>query len=612
MIDHFLAHSNQAGEGLELLPGVLPLLNALAARPDVAVCLVTGNLEPIGWAKMDALGVRHLFTAPNFGGFSTDYCNPENLEQSWRDRAEFVRIAARKLTEQQSDCDIKARYHVGDAPMDVQAAVGGGAKAVGVCTGIYTRQELCDAAPEAVVLEDLTDLAAAGPAAMALHQDCRFYESKFPEVDDVVMVQVRSIAEMGAYVSLLEYGGIEGMILLSELSRRRIRSVQKLIKVGRQEPVMVLRVDEEKGYIDLSKRRVSPEDLQKCEERFAKSKMVHSIMRHVAETTGQNLEQLYTDIAWPLYRMYGHAHTAFSTMVTDAESDAVFKRLIDEVHGGTVPEVLTPAVKDGILVNVRRRLTPQPIKVRADVEMTCFAYDGVEKIKDAMRAAQACSTEACLISMKLVAAPRYVLTTHTLDKAQGIEVLTKAVEECKAHLEAEKGRLVVKEAARAVSEKEERALEEELQAAEAANREVSGDTDEDEDFEEGQNVDVDAGPALATVAASTSFSRVALARPQAVRTVAVRAVVCRAQQQNIAAKAAAAAVSLPALLAAHPALALVDNRLNGDGTGRILGINDPSLFWVIAGVFTLIWAIYYRSTRDVDGGDNDEDFGLKL
>lgn len=48
----------------------------------------------------------------------------------------------------------------------------------------------------------------------------------------VVHRQVRSIAEMGAYVSLLEYGNIEGMILLSELSRRRIRSVQKLIKVG--------------------------------------------------------------------------------------------------------------------------------------------------------------------------------------------------------------------------------------------------------------------------------------------------------------------------------------------------------------------------------------------
>lgn len=63
--------------------------------------------------------------------------------------------------------------------------------------------------------------------------DMRMYESKYPEVDDVVMVQVKSIAEMGAYVALLEYNGIEGMILLSELSRRRIRSITKLIKVSR-------------------------------------------------------------------------------------------------------------------------------------------------------------------------------------------------------------------------------------------------------------------------------------------------------------------------------------------------------------------------------------------
>lgn len=66
-------------------------------------------------------------------------------------------------------------------------------------------------------------------------------------VDDLVMVNVRQIAEMGAYVQLLEYDNIEGMILLSELSRRRIRSIQKLIRVGKNEVVVVLRVDKEKG-----------------------------------------------------------------------------------------------------------------------------------------------------------------------------------------------------------------------------------------------------------------------------------------------------------------------------------------------------------------------------
>ena len=67
---------------------------------------------------------------------------------------------------------------------------------------------------------------------------------------------------------------ILGMILLSELSRRRIRSVNKLIRVGRNECVVVIRVDKDKGYIDLSKRRVSPEDIVRCEEKFAKAKAV--------------------------------------------------------------------------------------------------------------------------------------------------------------------------------------------------------------------------------------------------------------------------------------------------------------------------------------------------
>jgi hypothetical protein len=37
----------------------------------------------------------------------------------------------------------------------------------------------------------------------------------------------------------------------------------------------------------------------------------------------------------------------------EGEADAVFKRLVDEVHSGQAPEVLTQAVKDGILVNIR-------------------------------------------------------------------------------------------------------------------------------------------------------------------------------------------------------------------------------------------------------------------
>lgn len=39
---------------------------------------------------------------------------------------------------------------------------------------------------------------------------CRYYEQQYPDVEDIVVVQVKSIAEMGAYVSLLEYNDVEG------------------------------------------------------------------------------------------------------------------------------------------------------------------------------------------------------------------------------------------------------------------------------------------------------------------------------------------------------------------------------------------------------------------
>merc|ERR1719229_38138 len=124
---------------------------------------------------------------------------------------------------------------------------------------------------------------------------------------------------MGAYCSLLEYNGIEGMILMSELSRRRIRSVNRLIRVGRQEIVAVLRVNKEKGYIDLSKKRVSPEDVAAVEERWNKSKAVHSIFRHVAKNSQFGVLELYERFGWPMADLYGHTYNAMSVAMDHRE-----------------------------------------------------------------------------------------------------------------------------------------------------------------------------------------------------------------------------------------------------------------------------------------------------
>jgi len=300
------------------------------------------------------------------------------------------------------------------------------------------------------------------------------YESKFPEIDDLVMVQVRSVAEMGAYVALMEYDNIEGMILLSELSRRRIRSINKLIRVGKQEVCMVLRVDKEKGYIDLSKRRVSAEDVLACDERFQRSKAVHSIVRHVSEATRTDMESLYSQTAWPLYAKYGHAYEAFRLAISDP--DSIFNE-------ATMPG-LDPRLRAMMLEDIAKRLTPTAIRMRADIEVTCFQYEGVNAIKRALLKGVALGSEEVPIKIKLVAPPLYVMLCSSLDKAVGVKLLQDAIEVMQAEIRAAKGELQVKMAPKAVDERDDKLLSSLMSTLEQQNQEIDGDADE-EDADEG-------------------------------------------------------------------------------------------------------------------------------
>lgn len=304
-------------------------------------------------------------------------------------------------------------------------------------------------------------MAATGPVL-----ECRMYEAQFPEPDDVVVVLVKEIQDMGAYVHLLEYNNCEGMIMLSELSRRRIRSVNKLLKVGHQEYAAVVRVDSDKGYIDLSKRRVAKEDFEKTADRWSKSRTVHSIMRHVAETVGVDMLDLYQRWGWALYKRHAHAYDGLRLAVNDP--DAVLDGLD-----------ISAAERDELLRNVARRLTPQAIKLRADIEVTCFQFEGIDAVKAALSAGEAGAPEDCPVKIKLVAPPLYVVSTAALQKAAGIDALNAALDRVRDAITAKNGKFVCKVEPRTVSDKDEKQLESVMNELERANKQVDGDEDSD-------------------------------------------------------------------------------------------------------------------------------------
>ncbi|CAH8672564.1 unnamed protein product [Schistosoma haematobium] len=312
---------------------------------------------------------------------------------------------------------------------------------------------------------------------------CRFYEDLFPEVGDVVLVTVKVIQSMGSYVELLEYKNIGGMILHSELSRRRIRSISKLVRIGSNTEVTVVRVDSAKGYIDLSKRRASAEEIAKCKERFAKAKAVNQILRNVAEKldykTDEQLEELCRKTAWYFDRKTGRRGGSYD----------IFKKVVNS------PEILDECdidqpTKEMLLTDIRHRLTPKAVKIRADFEVSCFTYDGIDAVKSSLRSGLELNSDSLPIRINLIAPPLYVLTTQTMDRAAGLEQLHEVLDVIKKSIENQGGSFKIQQAPRVVSDTDDADLQRQMDELEKANREVSGDEDdEDEDDEDEEDDD---------------------------------------------------------------------------------------------------------------------------
>jgi len=113
-----------------------------------------------------------------------------------------------------------------------------------------------------------------------LGSSCRFHRRRLPERDELVRVEIMRRDEHGFRCKLLEYDGLEGLVLLNQLKRGRVRSLTRILRTGKEYTVSVLKVhvaeneeDTANGsYIDLSKKEVRNEELPDAIARWKKNK----------------------------------------------------------------------------------------------------------------------------------------------------------------------------------------------------------------------------------------------------------------------------------------------------------------------------------------------------
>jgi translation initiation factor 2 subunit 1 len=115
------------------------------------------------------------------------------------------------------------------------------------------------------------------------------------------------------------------LILATNTTRKRVRNVKKLLRVGTQDIMQVIHVDKEGGFIDLSKRTIQMADIEEKKKEFEKSKIVHLIMKLTARTLNVKVLDAYESFGFDLYDHFDHAFDSFKLALT--EPDMVFSKL---------------------------------------------------------------------------------------------------------------------------------------------------------------------------------------------------------------------------------------------------------------------------------------------
>lgn len=128
-------------EFFQVLPGVYEVLRAVGEHPRYQSALLTGNIEPAAYLKMDLVGLSQFFPLP--GAFGDES----------HDRRDLPALAAGRIRRQlKVDLQPEQFIVIGDTPNDIACAHHFGARALAVGTGrLYTTSDLLSCSPDAYI-----------------------------------------------------------------------------------------------------------------------------------------------------------------------------------------------------------------------------------------------------------------------------------------------------------------------------------------------------------------------------------------------------------------------------------------------------------------------------
>jgi len=219
-------------------------------------------------------------------------------------------------------------------------------------------------------------------------------KSEWPSVEELVLCTVKKIFAQGAFVSLDEYGGKEGMVHISEIASGWIKNIRDHVREGQKVVCKVLVVDPSRNSIDLSIRRVKDSERRWKAERVKLEQRAEKMLELAAKKLKKTLDQAYEEVGFALQEKFGDLYAAFEAAAKDENA-------------------LEDIIKSKQWLRVLKKLIASTIetpsyKIVGEISLFCPTPNGVETIKSVLtKARNSFKSDDVKVDFYVVGSPRY-------------------------------------------------------------------------------------------------------------------------------------------------------------------------------------------------------------
>ncbi|MDH5389678.1 MAG: translation initiation factor IF-2 subunit alpha [Candidatus Bathyarchaeota archaeon] len=239
-----------------------------------------------------------------------------------------------------------------------------------------------------------------------------FKKREWPDVGDLVVATVVGITDYGAYVRLDEYDK-EGLLHISEVASRWVRNIRVFVREGQKVVLKVLRVNAEKGHVDLSLRRVTKREKKEKILSWKQDRKADTLLRSASEKLNISFEEIYEKAGALIEKEFGELHEGLEKTAKEGV-DVLLKLGVPNDIAVTLEEIAKERIKIPL------------VKVKGILELQCTKPNGAVLIKETLLKAQEIGeSRGTNVRIYVVAPPKYRVEVSAEDYKSAENALEK-------------------------------------------------------------------------------------------------------------------------------------------------------------------------------------------